>query len=365
MSAYILRAAEAGDDESIRRLLGAPQPSALLALGFERFPSYWQAARVSHAEPEILVAEHRDTTEVVAVVNLGHRPVFVNGARQDVRFAGDLRVAPSHQGGRLLVYLSRMMKKSLGDKGWYQTIILNENERSRSALAQGGRAGMPLYTPHVSVETFTITGQKTDIAQTLTVRTATPADVTAMNVFAQQMATHYQFLPAYDFSGVECGHPYFRGLALQDFVLVEREGHLCALGAVWNQKSFKQTRVMAYQPLIRLVRPFYNVWNVLRGGLYLPPAGGLLDYRLAHSPLCAPQDTDAFSTLMQALWQQCRRQGGRALSLSLAESDPRRAVLKQFRYFTLTGIHYLATFSAGSLPALDASLIPYFECGRL
>lgn len=365
MSTYVVRAAEAGDDESIRRLLGAPQPSALLALGFERSPSYWQAAHVSHVEPDIIVAEHCATAEVVAVVNMGSRPIFVNGTRHNVRFGSDLRVAPEHQGGRLLLYINRVLKKTLGDKGWYQTIILSENERSRAVFAQGGRAGIPFYTQNASVSTFTVTGQKAETASTLTVRTATPDDVPAMNAFAQQMATYYQFLPAYDFAGVQCGDSYFRGLSLQDFVLVERAGQLCALGAVWNQKSFKQTRVMAYQPLIRIVRPFYNAWNYLRGGLHLPPTGGLLDYRLAHSPLCAPTDAEAFSTLLQALWQRCRQQGGRALSFSLAGRDPRQTVLKQFRCFTLTGIHYLATFCEGSLPELDESLIPYFECGRL
>lgn len=366
MSSYSVRNALEGDDAGIRRLLGAPQPSALLSLGFERSPSYLQAAAVSHAEPEILVAEHRDSSDIVAIVNLGQRPVFVNGQRMDVRFAGDLRVAASHQGGRLLVYLSRRMREILGETGWYQTIILNENTRSRSALAQGGRAGMPFYEPQVNVETFTLTGIRKKVShQGYSVRSATDADIGAMNDFVLRMASHYQFLPAYDFSGLQAGDPYFRGLAPGDFLLVEREGELCALGAVWNQKGFKQTRVVSYQPVIRLARPFYNLWSRLTGGMYLPPAGGMLDYRLAHSPLTAPDDTEAFSILLQALWAQCRAGGGRALSLSLSGKDPRRQIMQDFRHFSMNGTHYLASFSQSCLPVLDDHLVPYFECGRL
>ncbi|MBP8852337.1 MAG: hypothetical protein KBG81_04870, partial [Moraxellaceae bacterium] len=98
MSAYLIRTVQTDDDEGIRRLLGAPQPSAMLTLGFERSPSYLQAATVSHVHPEIIVAEHKDSSDIVAVVNFGQRPVFVNGECSSVRFGADLRVAVAHQG---------------------------------------------------------------------------------------------------------------------------------------------------------------------------------------------------------------------------------------------------------------------------
>jgi hypothetical protein len=366
MSAYLIRTVQTDDDEGIRRLLGAPQPSAMLTLGFERSPSYLQAATVSHVQPEIIVAEHKDSSDIVAVVNFGQRPVFVNGECSSVRFGADLRVAVAHQGGRLLVYFNRRLKKVLGDRGWYQTVILNENERSKSVFVQGGRAGMPFYAPQSGVETFTLTGikQQTNSADCV-VRMAKEADIPDMNSFVQGMARFYQFLPVYDFNGLLKDDPYFRGLSIDDFVLVERRGELVALGALWNQKAFKQTRVVAYKPWIQFLRPIYNLWTHLRGGLHLPSQGELLDYRLVHSPLTAPDDSEAFSILLQALWERCQQAGGRALSLSLATTDPRKGALEKFRYFFMAGTHYLGSFSQDSFPALNESLVPYFECGRL
>jgi hypothetical protein len=366
MSAYAIRAVEDDDDEGIRCLLGAPQPSALLSLGFERSPSYLQAAQVSHIHPDILVAQHKDSADIVAVVNLGRRPVYINGECQDVRFAGDLRVAAAHQGGRLLVYLSRRMREIMGNDGWYQTIILNENERSRSALAQGGRAGMPFYEPQANVETYTLTGARSSTpAVDCAVRTATLNDIPAMNNFVRKMAAYYQFLPAYDFTGLVTADPYFQGLSIDDFILVERHDELVGLGAVWNQKGFKQTRVVSYQPWVRLARPLINAWAGLFGGLYLPPEGELLDYQLIHSPLTAPTDSATFAVLLNALWQRCQQKGGRALSLSLSANDPRRDVIKKFRHFFMAGTHYLASFSQGNFPEIDEKRVPYFECGRL
>lgn len=366
MSAYTIRPVSPDDDERIRRLLGAPQPSALLALGFERSPSYLQAAAVSHVQPEVLVAEHRPSADVVAVVNLGKRSVYLNGETRDVRFAGDLRVAMEHQGGRLLVYLSRRFREILGESGWYQTVILDENARSKSALAQGGRAGMPFYVPHSSVETYTLTGMRqTASLANCTVRIANATDIPAMNRFVAVMGRFYQFLPDYDFSGLLTGEAYFQGLCISDFVLVERNGELRALGGVWNQKGFKQTRVVSYRPVVRLLRPLYNLWSAMTGRMHLPIEGECLDYRVVHSPLSFPDDTDAFSLLLQALWNQCRLSGSRALTLSLAATDPRRLVLQNFRHFLMAGTHYLASFSPERLPSLDKRLVPYFECGRL
>lgn len=366
MSAYALRDAGPADDAGILALVGAPQPSTGLTLGFERAPSYFLSAHVSHEAPEVLVATLRNGhDDVVGVVNIGRRQVFVNGQRQRVAYGGDLRLAPAHQGGRLLIYFNRALRERLGTDGWYQTVILRENQRSQDTFAQGGRAGLPVYHPHGAVITSTITSCRLAPVPGLQVRAATAADVPAMTAFVERMAAHYQLLPAYDFGGVLRGEPYFRGLAIADFRLVFRGDELVALGGLWRQKGFKQTRVLRYQPALAFLRPFWNLWARWRGGLRLPAAGGCLDYVMAHSPLCAPRDLPAFSALLQALWQALREEGGAALCLSLAADDPRRVVLRACHQHSITGQHYLATYQDAALPVLDPALTSYYECGRL
>lgn len=366
MSAYALRDAAPADDPGILALVGAPQPSTGLTLGFEREPSYFFSARVSHERPEVVVATLReDHDEVVGLFNVGRREVFVNGQRERVPYVGDMRLAPAHQGGRLLLYFNRVLRERLGEDGWYQTVILRENLRSQDTFAQGGRAGLPVYHPCGSVVTTTLTACRLPVLPGLVVRAAGADDVPAMNAFVTRMAAHYQFLPAYDFAGLLRGEAYYRGLAITDFRLVFRDGELVALGGLWAQKDFKQTRVLGYQPAIAALRPFWNLWARWRGGLRLPPPGGLLDYVMVHSPLSAPGDLPAFATLLRALWQELRARGGHAFCLSLADNDPRREVLRHCRGHAITGRHYLATYHDAALPVLEPSRISYFECGRL
>ncbi|HEX4870660.1 MAG TPA: hypothetical protein VFV15_08085 [Moraxellaceae bacterium] len=366
MSAYALRPAGPADDAGILALVGAPQPSTGLTLGFERAPSYFLSAHVSHEAPDVVVATVRNGhDDVVGVFNIGRRQVYLNGACRAVPYVGDMRLAPAHQGGRLLLYFNRVLRERLGEDGWYQTVILRENRRSQDTFAQGGRAGLPVYHPFGAVITSTVTACRRPAVPGVAVRAATAADIPAMNAFVARMATHYQFLPAYDFHGVLDGAPYFRGLDIGDFRLVFRDGELVALGGLWRQKEFKQTRVLAYQPALAVLRPFWNLWARWRGGLRLPAAGGLIDYVMMHSPLCAPDDLPAFSALLAALWGDLRAQGGHAFCLSLAENDPRREVLRLCGQHAITGQHYLATYQDAALPALDPSRISYFECGRL
>ena len=192
MSGYALRTACADDDAGILKLVGAPQPSTGLTLGFEREPSYFLSAAVSHEQPDVMVVTNQQDGSVVAVVNLGSRRVYVNGEAQSVFYGGDMRIAPEHQGGRVLLYVNRMVRQRLGDHGWYQTVILRENRRSRSTFDQGGRAGLPVYHPQQNVMTCTLTGCRSLLTDSgCTVREATAADVPAMNAFVQQMAARF------------------------------------------------------------------------------------------------------------------------------------------------------------------------------
>ncbi|MDP2228448.1 MAG: hypothetical protein Q8J78_13335 [Moraxellaceae bacterium] len=376
MSTFAVRAANAADNAGLLRLLGVPQPSKGVQLAFERAPDYFHSAGVMHEDLDVLVAERESDGAIVGMGSMGWRDLYVNGERQRVRYAADLRVAEECQGTRLILYMNRGVRERIGDVGWYQSVILEENERSRQTL-EGSRAGLPVYRPHVGIETWTMTGRRHRATGTsaLATRTATAADIPAMNAFVQSLAAHYQFLPAYDFSALALStvaaseqasaNPYYKGLTLDDFLLVSDANGLRGLVGLWNQKAFKQTRIVGYHPLLAFARPLYNVWARLFGGLILPPQGGVLDYQVLHSPLTRPDDREAFDALLDAAWDSPRRRDGAALVLTLSDPDPRCAAMARFRALSLRGRHYLVAFNEAAHPVLEPERIPYFECGRL
>jgi len=364
MTSFDIRLATSADNQAILGLIGQPQPSNGVNFAFERLPDYFTSALISHQQPHTLVVERRDNKEVVAMVNMGFREVFVDGQPQQIRYGSDLRIAPEYQGTRVLIYINRAVRDCVQDT-WYQSVILDENDKSRGAL-EGGRAGLPLFKPMGSILTHTITGVKQSLVHPTRLQTAIVDDIEAMNQFVEQMAAHYQFLPKYDFKQLLSSEGYFKGLAVEDFLLLKNEQQqLRGLVGVWNQKSFKQTRVVDYSRGIALFRPLYNVWSLLSGGFILPAKGDTFDYLALHSPLTHPQDTEAFRQLVHGAWQQVRQLGKRAMTLTLADSDPRLAVLSDFRSIPLKAYQYTAAFKEQFLPVLDQQRIPYFESGRL
>lgn len=365
MSRYCVREGRAGDNDGLLRLLAVPQPASGAWLAFERAPDYFRSAAVMHETLDVLVAEREGDNALVGMGSMGWRELWLNGRRERVRYAADLRVAEECQGSRLVFYMNRGVRERLGDSGWYQSVILEGNARSQQTL-EGGRAGLPHYRPDVGLETWTVTGRRRAAAPSgLQCRVATLADVPAMNSFVATRAVEYQFLPAYDFAALATGNPYYRGLTLADFLLLTDANGLRGLVGIWDQKSFKQTRIIAYHPLLAMLRPLYNLWAHLSGGLVLPPAGAALNYLVLHSPLTAPDDQVAFDALLDAAWEAVRARGAAAMVLTLSDPDPRRQSLARFRHRALRGRHYLVAFSDAAMPVLDAGLIPYFECGRL
>ena len=372
MSGFLMREAQAADNAGLLRLLGVAQPSRGVMLTFERAPDYFHSVAVTHEKPHILVAESRKDGEIVGVASFGTRQLFINGSEQAVRYGSDLRIAAEHQGSRLIIYITRAVREVLKEQGWYQAIILEDNQRTRDVL-EGARAGLPQYRTHTGLETSTLSGRKhkagTASSEGLKVDAANKADIPAMNAFLRDMAAHYQFLPAYDFSGLLTDAPYFRGLTLDDFLLVSDANGLRGMVALWNQKTFKQTRVVGYSPLMNFLRPFYNFWARHFGGFVLPPAGEAFSYRVLHSLLTAPDDMAAFNALLDAAWEEShRRDAGKAttaLTLTLADNDPRTPALARFRRLALRGRHYTVAFNEAAHPELDSTRIPYFECGRL
>jgi hypothetical protein len=187
-----------------------------------------------------------------------------------------------------------------------------------------------------------------------------------MNAFISKMSEYYQFLPNYDFRELAIGGSYFNGLTLSDFLLLrDEQQQIRGLVGLWNQKAFKQTRVVDYSRSVALFRPLYNAWSLLSGGFVLPAKGDTFDYLALHSPLTHPQDSDAFRQLLHSAWQQVRLQDKRAMTLTLSESDPRLAVLEEFKSIPLKAYQYTAAFKEQFLPVLDGARIPYFESGRL
>ncbi len=366
MSRFVSRAANAADNTELQQLFSLPQPSHGMELAFERAPNYFASAAVMYQQSKLLLVRHQAEDKLAATVNMGHRDAYINGQRQLLRYGADMRIAPAYRGGRVLLYVNRAVKKEIRD-GWYLTVILHDNQRSKSSL-EGGRAGLPFYRPIGDISTHTITHatrKRPAMPSDRQIRTATQSDITAMNRWVEAMAAHYQFLPCYDFRQLQKDDAFYQGLCIDDFLLLERHGHIEGIIGLWDQATIKQTRVVHYGRAMQLVRPVYNAWIRLTGGLRLPATGGTFSYLSLHSPLTHPGDMSGFTQLLHAALERTTERKRDAMVITLSDKDPRQAALKQFKSQVMQATQYTVAYQEADQPELAADYIPFYDAGRL
>ncbi|WP_180165861.1 hypothetical protein [Acinetobacter sp. YH12049] len=179
--------------------------------------------------------------------------------------------------------------------------------------------------------------------------------------------TAYNFLLSYDFNALVDGqNPFWAGLNLDDFYLIyDQHNQLVGIYGLWNQKSFKQTRVIDYSRSLKLMKPFYNAYASVRGVLSLPKIQGTFDYLMLHSPLCHPEHLDVFASLVFHAKQQTKQRGKETYCITLAEKDPRIEWMKNTTSHVLKAKHYFHSFKANPYAAFDRKRISYFEVGRI
>lgn len=366
---YTLRDARPEDDAKLRQLMNVPIPSRGVQLSFEREPSYFAAQDVMFEHRLSAVISEDATGDVVATFGNGWRQCFINGIAQPMRYSSDLRVAVKARGLKLVKYLTPEMQRQMETAPHFtQTIVFDDNEAARVAL-RSGKAGMPPYYDGGLIKTLTLTGFKRKQPRvpsgTYRMRMATAQDAKAMTEFVASMAQFFNGLPCYRFEDLLNGSAYYRGLHIGDFVLAYKGDQLVGLVGLWDQKSFKQTRITDYERKIGLARPFYNLWARMAGGLHLPQKGGLIRYHVLHSLLCHPHQLDLHDALIREAWRISVHRGVRAISYTLSEFDPRLSMNDDYKGEHLTGLYGYFSFKGDPTVTFDRDKVPYLECGRI
>lgn len=376
-SQFFSRAARAEDDLSIRKIIRVPLTTRGVLLSFQREPSYFRASLVIYKNNDHSVVEDSQSKEIVACFSNGSRPCYVNGVLKEMRYSCDLRINPAYR-GNVLNFLATRMRETMAEPNFSQNIIYHDNHIAKAAI-QTGKFGMPDYYPEGDVETLTLTGFKSErkIQQFLSQQAssaqlkritqceAEAKHILLMNDFVKKMSAYYNYIPAYDFSELVQKQPYFQGLELKDFQLYFDGDHLVGMFGLWDQHSFKQTKIVGYDKVIGFARPFYNLYAQFSGGLSLPKKGQSMKYHVLHSLLCEPEFMALHHRMLKDAYALSLKKGIRNLSFTLSRKDPRLQLNQFYKGELITGTYAFVSFSGDPRGEMDPKLIPYFEVGRI
>lgn len=361
---YDIRQAEPCDSDLLLQLINETPQEGKVHLNFERNPDFFHATRVTTTDSDVWVMVDNKDKRLAASFSIGKREVFVNSERRLTRYGNDLRIHRDYQGGRTLFRLFKKYRELMQDE-WMQTVILDDNKSSKESVGSG-RLLLPTYHLAGQFLTHMIDLNKKQYRPGhRNIRKACHSDIANIQEFFDNNAAQKEFYPCYDFSKIGTDTPYYRDIKIDDYFLAFENDELVGVCATWDQKGFKQTRFVAYQGNMKVLRHINNWNSKLFGGLTLPKAGSLANYISLHSILCKDNDVEIFSDLLNSILHYYQNSKYDALIFGFDKRDPLHQASEGLKGHRLISNHYLASYGSNPLEKLDKDRLFYLEPTRL
>jgi hypothetical protein len=342
------------DDADIRALLRQSVMDGAIRLALTREPRFALGAEVEGERHCTVLVRDAATNRLLGMGSRSVREVFHHGEPARLGYLGQLRTAPGTRHVRRIRDAFNAIEAAArpDELPFDLTSIVADNEPARRLLERG-LPGLPEYRPLAEAETLVMPTADPVWVRRLrrmpSVRPAGAGDVARVVGFLQAQLRRHALAPRWTEAdlGERC-----RDLAIEHFVLLEEQGALRGVGAVWDQRAFKQVVVSGYQPwLARARRPLNAVLRLL-GQPRLPPAGASLTLGyLSHFALAADDDLEGAVALIHGLRRQARGRGLAQLAVTLADDHPLRAALgKRFAARRYRSILYAVCWASRAMP---------------
>lgn len=307
------------DDPEIRRLLRENPMPGKISISLEREPDFFADTCLPDETKQTIIARRRG--QVICVGSCTFRQRFVNGEPRRVGYLGGLRLDESVAGRfdilrRGYEFFHALQADSPAD--FYFTSIAADNEPARHFLERGLR-GMPRYEfigEFVTLLLPTVGAAHLNSAA----RRPNPGLSTVVGK-VNESNRDYQFAPRWsvdDFAALES-----LGLRSDDFLVTEDGGRIQACGALWDQRSFRQTVIRDYAPALKRTRTLANFASKLVGRPILPAIGTTLAYATVSQLSVDAGASDALVECIAGLQSRAASRKIDFISVGFAANDPR------------------------------------------
>ncbi len=342
--------------------------SGNIALSLEREPNYFAGVQIQCEEPEVFVAFDSGTNLIWAVFNIGRRRVWYENKVVYVRYLSDLRIHPAKQKGSLLLRISSHFCKLCAQEELpAQTIVFEDNEKMLHVIEKlkqmKGSSNLPLYhfAGKLITHLFRVKSRNFDKG-TYEIRRAKASDIQSMQSFFDSESSKINYSPYYDFTSL--GTPYYQGLQIEDYFLAFQNGQIAGMCGVWDQISIKQTRIVSYSKLYRMMKPVYNLLAPLTGWSKLPMEGSILHTLNLHCICVSNRNPKIFQSLMWHISGVYTNAKFDSMLCSLSEEDPLIRVFDAVKCRRIKGNYYLVNDGRDIQDSLQNPLF-YIESARI
>jgi hypothetical protein len=364
--AITIRIGTPADNPKIQDLVTKITMPGPAQMCFQRAPDFFTGAKVIGDEFVLAVADDDERPDVLAGLTvISGRELYISGKPRRVYYSGDTRVDPYYRRRGIASDMFIEQKKYRKSDELLQGIVLKENTAPLDAAAKAADGVLFRFWISHTIETSFIFVRKIKprIPAGVTLRAATAADAPAMQAFFDREAPRRNGYPLYNFEKLLAGDAYYAGLKIGDYALALHNGQIIGMMAGWNQKAYKQTRIVGFKPILQVLRPVYNLYVGLMGGFKLPPVGGVLNYLTLYGTLVAGDDTAVHRALID--WIMANQgQKYDALAIGVTQGDPLCETPRGYKRQKLISSHFWLSYGDDPRPSIDDRPL-YVELGRL
>lgn len=355
------------DEIELRQLLAKTAMPGMIRLSYGRDPNFFNSLDVLGKRNQIAVARNV-TGNIVGFGIRSIKSMYVNNEIQQIGYLSNLRLEKKYRGNILLAKGFKYLHELHQDTQcpFYLTTIMADNKNAKEVLLNA-RALLPAYHPWGKLHTYLINDSciKSSVSN-LQIEFAQPSDIREILRFLQQEGKQKQFFPHYTENDFNQESGLLRGLQYQTILVAKQNQKIAATLALWNQNSFKQILVHSYHPLLKLLRPIYNVYSKIRNKPCLVAPGNPIDFNYAAIVCVKNNDAKLFSHILSAAVTYSNKQNKSFLALGLHEHDSLNDVLKDFRYKLIQSNLYVVSFPSNKIDfSYLKNKVPYLELGAL
>ena len=351
MSSLIFELASQHDDPDLRRLLRENPIPGSISLTFEREPCYFDASVVEGEFHQTIIARESDSGMVIALGNRSVRPLFVNGAVQDIGYMSQLRVNARYGKG---MYLARGLAGGFkkyhelhqdGRAPFYLMSVIEDNLPARRLLTSG-LPEYPCAREYARMFTYAVypVRRKRDLPlPSIRVIRGNENYADAIVDCLNRNNARKQFAPH-----CTSGDSLFLSrarLSPADFFLALDGERVVGCLACWDQGAFKQTVVHGYSGSPARWRKIINFFSRFGGVPYLPEPNTPLRYSYASHLAIDDDNPIVFEALLRRAYNHNLEGNYSYFMIGLAESNPLRRVVEKYRPLTYISQIYLVDWN--------------------
>ncbi len=335
---------------------------------FEREPDFFAGSEIRGELNQTIAVRDLRKNKIVGIASRSVAKAFVNGEPTELGYLSDLRLSPDYRRGSLLARGYRFLRLLHADGRalLYTTAIFAENERALATLT-AGRAGLPAYHPLgcLNCSGINIGRAKPPFEARCDIERGSLALLPQIVECLNRNNARKQFAPFHTCEEFLLGKRW-RDFRVSDFYVAIRSGRVVGVIGQWNQRRFKQTRVIRYAGPLRWLAPIAKMTHQVLKSRRFPEVGQELRSFYVSFVAVDDDDVSVFRALLRVLYRDAVTSDAMFALTSLHQKDPLRTALEDYSLTPFCARIYCVCYSDGErvFGNLD-NRMPYLEAATL